>query len=159
MAEQAGDENLAMRALMVAALVHAGRGELAEASECLNKTIQVAGDASDGEMQRRAMVSLVNLASSSSSTAAGDHTDTAAAVQALSNYRQLVPEASPCGVCGEAAERGVLVMPCCEVAVHGACGVKVAEDGVCPACQRHVCGRRYAGLAACQRCVAPPPPH
>lgn len=156
MAEQVGDENLAMRALMVAALVHAGRGELAEASECLNKVIQVAGDASDGELQRRAMVALMNLAS----CAAGDNA--AAVVQALSNYRQLVPHLSPCGVCGEAAEReesvSVLVMPCCEVAVHGGCGEALAEDGVCPACARHVCGRRFVGLAACQRCLAPPPP-
>jgi hypothetical protein len=41
LAEQAGDEHLAMRALVVAALVHAGRGELTEACECLNKVIQV----------------------------------------------------------------------------------------------------------------------
>jgi hypothetical protein len=152
LAEQVGDENLAMRALMVAALVHTGRGEVTEASQCLNKVIQVAADASDGELQRRAMVALVNLASS----ATGDNA--AAAVQALSNYRQLVPRLSACGVCGELAERHVMLMPCCEVAVHRACGAAVAEDGVCPACTRHVCGRRYVGLAACQRCLAPPPP-
>jgi hypothetical protein len=121
---------------------------LHEAVRCVTCTVQVAGSSGDGALQRSALVGLCNLAHSAH--------DPTAAVTALANYRQLVPGPTPCAAagCGEAALERVLVMPCCAAQLHAACANTLELDGTCVACARHVCGRRYVGLPACQRCVA-----